>query len=95
MPKNATDKQLELSIIDDVGVLENPPTTVIAGQPFKLKIKKDADGNAFNDFVVFNKESGYHIIKTEAPNNAELVGNTLSYVDENNVSKSINVSCED
>ena len=56
--------------------------------------KKDADGNAFDDFVIFNKESGYHIIKTEAPNNALLVDDTLSYIDENGVSKSINVPCE-
>ncbi|MBE5757668.1 MAG: hypothetical protein E7345_01890 [Clostridiales bacterium] len=57
-PDNATDKELELKITDDVGVLQDPPKTVKAGEEFTLKIRKDENGNHVGGVVNITATKG-------------------------------------
>lgn len=59
-PADATNRVLEVDVNDPLvpkdeeytsGILKNPPKEIIAGEPFKLEINKDANGNNIGGVV--------------------------------------------
>lgn len=65
-PLDATNKTLQVIVEDEVGVLEDAPKTVTAGEPFTLKIKKDDKGNNVGGVVTLKFHQGEkNIIRAE------------------------------
>ncbi len=62
-PLNATDKTLQVTIDDQVGVLAKKPDKLIAGEPFELKINKDKYGNNVGGVVYMTIRQGIAEVK--------------------------------
>ena len=57
-PLDATNQTIEVKTYDQVGVLDNAPKQIKAGEPFTLKIRKDANGNNVAGSVTLEFKAG-------------------------------------
>lgn len=88
-PFDATNKELEVTIQDEVGVLQNPPTKLTAGEEFTLKINKDEKGNNIGGVVSVTIKQGIAQVSLKLLVDVALPDNVLYFSGNSNAPDSI------